>query len=149
MAEYLDKSLTIRSSIEPRDLEAAMAVRWPVFVEEQGVPPEEERDSSDLVSVHALAEINGHVVGTGRLVLEGDDAGHIGRIAVLPAWRRRGIAGRIVTALEVEAAQRGIQEVALHAQTYVQELYGKLGYVVSGPGFLEAGIDHVPMVKRL
>lgn len=142
-------SLTIRSTTDPRDLEAAMTVRWPVFVEEQGVPADEERDLSDLISVHALAEIDGQVVGTGRLVLEGDYAGHIGRIAVLPDQRRRGIATRIIAILEQQAQTRGFSEITLHAQTYVQELYAKSGYTVSGPQFLEAGIDHLPMKKRI
>jgi predicted GNAT family N-acyltransferase len=126
-----------------------MAVRWPVFVEEQGVPADEERDASDLTAVHTLAEIDGRVVGTGRLVLEGDQAGHIGRIAVLPDYRHRGIATRIIAMLEQQASARGFNHITLHAQTYVRELYEKCGYVVSGPQFLEAGIDHLPMTKRL
>ena len=126
-----------------------MTVRWPVFVEEQGVPADEERDSSDLNSVHVLAEIDGQVVGTGRLVLEGDYAGHIGRIAVLPDQCHRGIATRIIATLEQQAQARGFSEITLHAQTYVQELYAKSGYTVSGPQFLEAGIDHLPMKKRI
>ncbi len=126
-----------------------MTVRWPVFVQEQGVPADEERDSSDLTSVHVLAEIDGQVVGTGRLVLEGDHAGHIGRIAVLPDHRHRGIATRIIATLEKQAQARGFSEITLHAQTYVQELYAKSGYSVSGPQFLEAGIDHLPMTKQL
>jgi predicted GNAT family N-acyltransferase len=145
----MQDSLTIRSTTDPRDLEAAMTVRWPVFVEEQGVPADEERDSSDLTSVHVLAEIDGQVVGTGRLVLEGDYAGHIGRIAVLPDQRHRGIATRIIATLEQQAQARGFSEITLHAQTYVQELYAKSGYTVSGPQFLEAGIDHLPMKKRI
>ena len=149
MADPAESSLTIRSTTEPRDLEAAMAVRWPVFVEEQGVPADEERDSSDLTSVHVLAEIDGQVIGTGRLVLEGDHAGHIGRIAVLPDYRHRGIATRIIAALEQQASARGFSEITLHSQTYVRELYDKCGYVVSGPQFLEAGIDHLPMTKQL
>ena len=149
MPDPAESSLTIRSTTEPRDLEAAMTIRWPVFVEEQGVPADEEQDSSDLTSVHALAEIDGRVVGTGRLVLEGDHAGHIGRIAVLPDYRHRGIATRIIATLEQQASAYGFSEITLHAQTYVRELYRKCGYVVSGLQFLEAGIDHLPMTKHL
>ena len=141
-------SLTVRSSTEPRDLEAAMTVRWPVFVEEQGVPETEERDSADIGAIHALAEIGDRVVGTGRLALNGDQAGRIGRSSVLPAFRRRGIATRIIAALEQQAVAHGFSEITLHAQTYVQGLYEKCGYVVSGPQFIEAGINHLPMTKR-
>ena len=127
--------------------ERAFEIRWRVFVEEQGVPADVERDEQDAVAIHALAELDGSVVATGRLTF--DDGARIGRVAVLPEYRRRGIASLVVSALEREAAARGYREVSLHAQTYVQALYGKNGYVVSGPLFVEAGIDHVPMRKAI
>jgi predicted GNAT family N-acyltransferase len=87
-------------------------------------------------------------VGVGRLVRDGAE-GRISRIAVLPEWRRRGVASQIIAALEAEAARMGLTHVSLHAQTYVRKLYEKRGYEVSGPPFIEAGIDHVPMRKKL
>ncbi|MEE8518796.1 MAG: GNAT family N-acetyltransferase [Dehalococcoidia bacterium] len=129
-------------------LQAAFEVRKRVFVEEQGVPPDLELDGHDAAADHVVVEVAGKVVATGRLLLEDGEA-RIGRIAVLPEWRRRGIAGEIITALERQATQRGAIEVMLHAQTHAQGLYDKLGYIVSGNGFVEAGIDHVLMIKRL
>jgi predicted GNAT family N-acyltransferase len=138
----------IRSSTGDADFALALAVRWRVFVEEQGVPADLEHDADDATSAHVLAELAGTVVGTGRLVFD-DHGARIGRVSVLPDFRHRGIASQLVAALEAEAAARGFTEVSLHAQTYVQELYDKNGYIVSGPGFQEAGINHVPMTKQL
>ncbi len=126
----------------------ALAVRQRVFIEEQGVPRDLEHDADDATSTHVLAELAGNVVGTGRLVSSNDSA-RIGRVAVLPEFRHRGIGSQVVAALEAEAVARGFTEVTLHAQTYVQELYAKAGYSVSGFSFQEAGIDHVLMIKRL
>ena len=148
MQDHAEDSLTVRSTTGAHDFESAMAVRLQVFVEEQGVPIEEEADDQDAEGDHVLAELGGIVVGTGRLVVEPDGA-RIGRVAVLRGYRHRGIATRIVEALERQAEARGFTEVSLHAQTYVRELYDKCGYVVSGPQFVEAGIDHLPMTKRL
>ena len=148
MAEPSYAPLDVRRVIGERDLAAAFAVRWRVFVEEQHVPPAVERDEWDASAAHVIVESNGTVVATGRLVAH-DGTGHIGRIAVLPEWRRRGIAGRVIVALEAEAARRGLREISLHSQFYIQGLYDQHGYRVSGPVFLEAGIDHVPMTKRL
>ena len=39
-----------------------------VFVQEQGVPMEEELDEDDQVATHAIAIISGDTVGTGRVV---------------------------------------------------------------------------------
>ena len=129
------------------DMEGAFAVRHDVFIVEQGVPPELERDEADADAVHVVARAGTAVVGAARLTRDGE--ARIGRVAVLPAWRRRGIAGMLLAALEAEAERLEIAEVSLHSQTYVQALYERHGYAVIGEGFVEAGIDHVPMAKRL
>ena len=138
----------MRPGLGEPDFALALAVRWRVFVEEQGVPANLENDAADAASAHVLAEVASEVVGTGRLVFDAGGA-RIGRVSVLPDFRHRGIGSQIVAALEAEAVVRGFAEVTLHAQTYVQELYDKNGYTVSGPAFQEAGIDHVPMTKQL
>ncbi len=129
------------------DWQGALAVRHAVFVVEQGVPLELERDELDASAVHVVAASGGEVVGTARLTRESEL--RIGRVAVLPSWRRRGVAGMLVSALEAEARRLGACEVSLHSQSYVQSLYAKLGYEVAGEPFVEAGIDHVLMIKRL
>ena len=129
------------------DWRGALAVRHAVFVIEQSVPLELERDDLDASAVHVVAASGGEVVGTARLTRETEL--HIGRVAVLPSWRRRGIAGMLVSALEAEARRLGGVEVSLHSQSYVRSLYAKLGYEASGAPFVEAGIEHVLMRKRL
>ena len=129
------------------DWQGALAVRHAVFVVEQGVPLELERDELDASAVHVVAASGAEVVGTARLTRESEL--RIGRVAVLPPWRRRGVAGMLVSALEAEARRLGGAEVSLHSQSYVQSLYAKLGYEVAGEPFVEAGIDHVLMIKRL
>ena len=142
-----ERDIVVRVASGEGDMEGAFAVRREVFIVEQGVPPELERDEADDSAVHVVASEGAAVVGTARLTRDGE--ARIGRVAVLPAWRRRGIAGLLLAALEAEARRLGIAEVGLHSQTYVQALYERHGYAVAGPGFVEAGIDHVPMVKRL
>jgi predicted GNAT family N-acyltransferase len=70
-------------------------------------------------------------------------------MAVDSAWRRGGIGGRILEALEQAARERGMVEAVLHAQTYVQAFYASHGYIQEGDGFTEAGIQHVLMRKAL
>ncbi|MCY4581872.1 MAG: GNAT family N-acetyltransferase [Chloroflexi bacterium] len=139
--------IEVRVASSTADMEAALAVRHEVFVLGQGVPLELEHDEDDAGAVHVVACDGATVVGTARLTRDGE--ARIGRVAVLSSWRRRGIAGMLLAALESEAAQLGIAEVGLHSQMYVQALYERHGYTVTGPGFVEAGIDHVPMAKRL
>ncbi len=139
--------IEVRIVAGDEDWRAALAVRREVFIVEQGVPAEIEQDDSDTTAVHVVASCDGEIVGTARLTR--DDEARIGRVAVLPQQRRRGIACLMLAVLEAEARKLGVDQVSLHSQSYVQSLYDKLGYEVTGPPFVEAGIDHVPMSKRL
>lgn len=131
------------------ELEAAIALRFRVFVAEQSVPPEEELDEADATATHAVALYQGQVVGTGRLVDRDGGLAQIGRMAVEAAWRRRGIGGQILGFLEDEARVLGLRRCTLHAQEYVKSFYATHGYREFGDVFLEAGIRHVEMRKEL
>ena len=50
------------------ELMQALAVREVVFIEEQSVPEDMERDEDDQHAYHLLAMDKGHAIGTGRLV---------------------------------------------------------------------------------
>src|SRR5690606_24039546 len=122
------------------------AVRTTVFVEGQGVPAELERDALDPVSAHGLARTaDGTPVGTARLTPDR----RIGRMAVLEAYRGRGIGEALLEALVAHARARGWPEVSLHAQLHALPFYARAGFVPCGPVFSEAGIDHRLMVRRL
>jgi predicted GNAT family N-acyltransferase len=116
-------------------------IRREVFVREQGIPESDEWDGEDATSVHILATLNREPVGTGRL----NRAGKIGRIAVLPGLRGRGIGSLILDRLLEEARRLGIREPCLHAQVQAVSFYERLGFERKGEVFDEAGIPHVRM----
>jgi predicted GNAT family N-acyltransferase len=121
-------------------------LRTTVFVHEQKVPPEIEIDGRDPECAHVLAEsAQGAPVGTGRLMPDG----RIGRMAVLAAWRGRGVGAAMLEALVAEARRRGFAEVYLHAQSHAQGFYARHGFTAEGGEYLEAGILHVGMRARL
>jgi predicted GNAT family N-acyltransferase len=70
-------------------------------------------------------------------------------MAVLQAHRKAKVGGRLLAALEEEARSRGVQGIVLHSQLYALEFYKKKGYEPRGPVFVEAGIDHLEMRKKL
>ncbi|MDP1907496.1 MAG: GNAT family N-acetyltransferase, partial [Hyphomicrobium sp.] len=117
-----------------------------VFVREQGVPLELEMDEHDPHCDHALAQAaDGSVLGTGRLLPDG----HIGRMAVLKEWRGQGVGALLLQALVEQARRRGHARARLNAQTHAAGFYRRLGFEVSGPEFIEAGIPHVAMQRDL
>ncbi len=126
------------------------ALRHRVFVDEQGVPAELERDELDEVAVHAVArDASGQVVGAGRVVAEADGAARIGRMAVASAARGEGVGAALLAVLEAAAAGAGCTKVTVHAQTRAAGFYHRAGYATVGPPFEEAGIAHVAMAKAL
>ena len=38
--------------------------------------------------------------------------------------------------------------ITLGAQAYLEDWYGRFGFVTSGPGYVEDGIPHVPMRRE-
>jgi len=117
---------------------AALSVRYPVFVEEQGVPADIEEDEWDPRCEHALVRVDGRCVGTGRLLPDG----HIGRMAVLKPWRGQGIGDALMRALVGRAIERGMKHLALNAQTHAIPFYARHGFEADGEEFEEAGIPH-------
>jgi predicted GNAT family N-acyltransferase len=129
----------------PEDMPAAFALRHEVFVVGQGVPEELELDEMDAVSDHAVALLDGAVVGTGRLL----PSGTIGRMAVSSALRGQGLGAAVLGVLEDRARERGLAAVELHAQVHAVGFYGRYGYVPVSGVYLEAGIEHQSMRKEL
>jgi len=138
----------IRLATSDPEREAALALRFRVFCEEQGVDIDLEADGRDREALHVVAVSEGEVVGTCRLVMD-DGTAKLGRMAVEPRERGRGVGAALLTGAEAEARAAGARRIALHAQTYAQALYARGGFQPSGEPFDEAGIEHVRMEKRL
>lgn len=142
-------SVAMRLVESADDFENALAVRLRVFVQEQSVPIEEEVDDQDNEAVHAIAELRGVIVATGRLILQQFPIVYIGRMAVDIDHRRHGIGGKLLIFLENHARDLGGGKVILHAQEYVKSFYVSHGYEEQGEVFMEANIPHVLMSKDL
>jgi predicted GNAT family N-acyltransferase len=148
---------TVRRVGDGAALADAVAVREAVFVEEQGVPPELERDDADGAATtdHFVAYDDGRPVGTARLRPGdgSDDApGRVAkaeRVAVVRAARGRGVGRELMAAVEDRARERGFERVRLHAQRHVETWYRAQGYETTSDEFVEAGIPHVEMEKAL
>lgn len=121
--------------------DALKHIRRTVFVEEQHVPEELEWDELDAVSAHFLARVDSVPVATARLT----PAGQIGRMAVLPQFRHRGLGSSLLLAVLAESRLRGFKRVFLHAQLPAVEFYRVQGFTTEGEIFLDAGLEHRAM----
>ena len=130
-------------------LKDAYMIRRVVFIDEQAVPVEEEIIPwEEEISEHLTIYENGKPVAVGR-ILRHNDKFILGRIAVLKEHRGRGF-GRLVTqALIDKSIEMGAREMELSSQTHAMGLYAKLGFVAYGDEYMDAGIPHKSMKRRI
>jgi predicted GNAT family N-acyltransferase len=148
-----------------------LAVRFAVFVREQHVAEDAERDEldNDPRTLHCVAYANdGVALATGRLLAPHTDTvhglasghgamdpanPHIGRVAVLPHARGMGAGRAVMVFLETAALDRhgaaGTVRVELSAQDQAMGFYERLGYASHGEAYLDEGIWHHDAFKDL
>lgn len=121
------------------------SIRQKVFVEEQNVPPELEWDDTDEIADHFLAVLPDNTpVGVARLFSTLGETGHIGRMAILPEFRGRGIGEAMLRHLITESAGQ-YQELKLSAQKHAIAFYQRAGFHVCSEPYDDVGIPHLDM----
>lgn len=136
--------------IEPTtDLDTCRDLRRIVFIQEQNVPEAEEWDGLDGAATHLLAWQGDRPIGTARILIR-DHIGKIGRVCVLAEARGTGAGVALIRAALADLAARdGVTQARLSAQTHAIGFYEKLGFVVQGPVYDDAGIPHQDMLCDL
>jgi ElaA protein len=133
---------------QTQDFQTCLDLRIRVFVQEQGIPLEEEVDALDPLAVHLLAWDGDSAVGTARVLIDGD-TGKIGRICVLPQVRGAGLGRDLVLAGMDVLRQQGADTAHLAAQVPALGFYETLGFAAYGPEFDDGGIPHRWMRRPL
>lgn len=88
------------------------------------------KDLPQKSSAYVVAVISGKIVGMGRALSDAVSDAYIQDIAVLPAFRHRGIARGIVQKIIARLHARGVDWIGLIAAPGTQELYQHLGFNV-------------------
>lgn len=120
-------------------------IRERVFIQEQQVPVALEWDEADNIAVHLLARLDGQAVACARILPNGQ----IGRMAVLPEWRGRGVGEALLLQAIQVCRQTGASHARLSAQTHAIGFYQRAGFEVCSAPYLDANIPHVEMQLEL
>lgn len=131
-----------------QDEDGIARLRRAVFIDEQRVPETLEWESIDPDCSWFVAQTGEksvrQVVGIVRLTPEG----RIGRMAVLTAWRGKGVGSALMRAVLNHAKGMGLMEVHLSAQVHALSFYSRFGFVAEGEVYMDAGIPHRTMRLR-
>jgi predicted GNAT family N-acyltransferase len=142
------KSLDVQIVENEQQLNEAYSIRKTVFVEEQHVPIEEEIDHLEKEAVHFILYVDGVPSGAGRFRVV-DEYGKVERICILKEVRTGGAGTALMNKIEAYAIEQGLSKLKLNAQIQAIPFYSKLGYEVISDEFLDAGIPHKTMAKRI
>ena len=124
-----------------------LTLRVAVFVVEQKCAYQ-ELDGRDLEpgTTHVLVEDRGEVIGYLRILRESEDEFRIGRVCVLERARNSGVAARMMHAA---VDQIDPHPCVLDAQSHMAGWYARFGFALDGEEFVEDGIPHTPMRRRV
>ena len=119
-------------------------LRVDVFVAKQECPyPELDGRDVEASTRHVWIDGGNGPISYLRVVAEPGGSCRVGRVVTHSDARGNGLAGVLLD--HVHATTPGL--LVLDAQTYLVSWYATLGYVPTGPEFVEDGIPHVPMAR--
>lgn len=106
--------------------------------------PDNGWEMKDPISWHFVAVKNNNVVGCVVLTpLDNEnERAQLMQMAVAAEEQGKGIGKLLVEKLLNFARQEGLKEVMCHSRTYANEFYQKLGFMIYGDVFEEAGVLH-------
>lgn len=129
------------------ELKKVFKIREIVFIKSQKVNKKIERDKMDSKAKHIIAFYKNKPIGCGRILIS-DKKAKLQRIAVLEKYRGIGFGKQITDWMVKYCLERGVNQITVHSQYYIKDLYRKSGFRVVGKPFMEARIKHIKMVFK-
>ncbi|MCQ2516931.1 MAG: GNAT family N-acetyltransferase [Saccharofermentans sp.] len=111
----------------------------------------EEFDEHDADgNFHIVLLDDGYPVATCRFYEIGQSTVSLGRVVVIPEYRKRGLGARVISEAESWAKELGYLVVEIDSRIEVKEFYLKMGYIQTGSEVIMSGIfDCIKMKKNL
>jgi putative N-acetyltransferase (TIGR04045 family) len=139
--------VTLAVACAADELDAHFAVRHRIFVEEQRLFSGTDRDSRDDEpdTVHAIASVDGAVVGAVRLYPLHGDVWKGDRLAVLSHARVHQLGGQLVRFAVRTAGECGGSRMVAQVQVPNVRFFERLGWSRVGAAAPYVGVMHQPM----
>ena len=132
--------LSVKTKKGLSNLLDAKIIREAVFIKEQGF--QNEWDDIDSQAFHTVVYYDENPIATGR-AFKIDNKYHIGRVAVLPSFRRKNIGNLVMKTLEAQIKCSGADTVELSSQVRAKEFYMSQGYHAFGEEYLDEFCPHI------
>ena len=130
-------------------LKDAFSIRNQVFCVEQNYKSGAGRDKYDETSWFTNVYFDSKVVSTSRLAQLYDGRLLLGKIAVLPEFRKCGLGKEMISSLIDIAREGKTDTVFVNAQSDAVEFYKKLGFDVCGQAYSDENKMLIPMSLKI
>ena len=143
-------SVRITSPRTPAELARYYETRWYTLRRPWHQPKGSERDEREKEAFHVMAVDDGRVVGVARMHIQSPGIAQFRYMGVDHRYRNRGIATRLLRALEKEARRRRVKVAWFNAREPAVPFYEKCGYSIFDSSYTLYGcIPHWKMFKEL
>ena len=142
--------IVIRQPKTQDDFDRYYQARWYTLRRPWHQPKGSERDKLEKEAVHVMAMDSTRVVGVARLHFNGPGEAQFRYMGVDSRYRRKGIATRLLRALEKEAKKRGARIAWFNARDPAVPFYERCGYSIFDISYTLYGcIPHWKMFREL
>ena len=137
------------SELSTEELFEIYKLRVSVFVVEQKCPYQEV-DDADCAAYHLWLKDEDGIEAYARVLPKGITFEDVSIGRVIAVKRRCGLGGKIVeAAINVAETKFHANKITIEAQVYARSLYEQHGFQQVSEEFLEDGIPHIRMQKKL
>jgi putative N-acetyltransferase (TIGR04045 family) len=142
--------IDMRIAKSTAELDAFFKVRHKVFVKEQGIFKDSDKDRFDPDSIAIIAEVNGNIVGSVRCYRKSGKTWFGSRLAVLKEYRKYNLGANLVQkAVETMELRPDVDKFFATIQIQNVRFFRRLGWKTIGRRFLFKGVRHWMMQKPL
>lgn len=135
-------SFKIAENVDDKDI--CFKLRESVFIQEQNVPVDMERDEDDERATHFILFNDCTPIGVGRIV-DNKSTAIVGRVGILSEFRGKGAGLFLMMEIIGYCKQQGFQKIILGAQEHALGFYEKLGFKICSDKYMDANIPHFKM----
>ncbi|MCE7054631.1 GNAT family N-acetyltransferase [Algoriphagus sp. AGSA1] len=137
--------------LSTQELYVIIRLRNEIFVVEQNCLYQ-DADNKDLAAYHVMIKSDDALLAYARVLPPGISYPEvsIGRVACDKSARGKGLGQKIMEqSLSFIKSEFGSCTIRIGAQTYLNDFYKSLGFENEGRPYLEDGIEHIEMLKRV
>jgi len=137
--------------LDLQELYKILQLRNEVFVVEQNCIYQ-DADGKDQNAIHLFYKDKDKIAAYTRIFDAGKyfENASIGRVVVSPDYRKKGL-GKKIMADSIDFIHNHLNQpvIEISAQTYLKKFYNELGFKEKGTEYLEDGIPHIKMIKKI